>query len=68
VAGLQPDCKEVNFRLEEASKPEFTLLCKAMEVQGPLVRAVHILNSYEAWAVKPFMAGLRCRTGLQVLR
>ena len=73
VAGLQSDCMEVTFRLGEASKPEFTLLCKAMEVQGPIVRAVHTLNSYEAWAyeawaLKPFMASLRYCTGLRELK
>ncbi len=68
VAGLQPESVEVTFDVKEASKPEFTLLCKAMEVQGPLVRAVRILNSDEAWAVTPFMASLRCCTGLRELK
>jgi hypothetical protein len=68
VAGLQPDCMEVTFRLNSASKAEFTLLCKAMEVQGQMVRAVRILNSDEAWAVTPFMASLRCCTGLRELK
>ncbi len=67
MAGLQSDSEEVTFLLGLASRPEFTLLCKAMEVQGQIIRAVDVTFSEEAWTVKPFAAGLRCCTGLRNL-
>ncbi len=67
MAGLQPDCMEVSFRLDSPSKPEFTLLCKAMEVQGPMVRTVHVFSRSVASALKPFMTSLRCCNGLREL-
>jgi hypothetical protein len=47
LAGLQrpatADVGSVSFRLAgDFSMSEFTLLCKAIEVQGPVVRLVHV--------------------------
>ncbi len=47
VAGLQPGATEVSFHLDGCSKQEFTLLCKALEVQGPLVRSVTIKDTLD---------------------
>ena len=45
VAGLQPGVTEASFHLGGCSKQEFTLLCKALQVQGPLVRSVAVEHS-----------------------
>ncbi len=40
VAGLQEGATDVSFQLKGCTDAEFTVLCKAMAVQGPAVRRV----------------------------
>ncbi len=40
VAGLQEGATDVSFQLKGCNDAEFTVLCKAMAVQGPAVRRV----------------------------
>jgi hypothetical protein len=72
VAGLQPGVTEVAFHLGGCSQPQFTLLCKALEVQGPLVHSLNVEHTEVTGIVKSSIGSLmravaRC-SGLRELR